>query len=79
MTTTVQITQGFNAILDSLTEKERSVITRRIGFGGEKETLQEIGNLYGITRERVRQIEDVGIRKIGRIMRTSELLIIQNS
>lgn len=79
MTTTSQITEGFHAILDSLTEKERSVITRRIGFEGEKETLQEIGNRYGITRERVRQIEDVGIRKIGRIMRTSDLIIIQNS
>lgn len=79
MTTTHQITSGFIAILDSLTEKERSVITRRIGFNGNKETLQEIGNMYGITRERVRQIEDVGIRKIWRIMRTSDLLIIQNS
>lgn len=79
MTTTTQITEGFHAILDSLTEKERSVITRRIGFESEKETLQEIGNRYGITRERVRQIEDVGIRKIGRIMRTSDLIVIQNS
>ena len=79
MTTTSQITNSFNAILDSLTDKEKSVIIRRIGFNGEKETLQEIGNAYGITRERVRQIEDVGIRKIGRIMRTSELVIIQDS
>lgn len=79
MATTAQITAGFHAILDSLTEKERSVITRRIGFNGVKETLQEIGNMYGITRERVRQIEDVGIRKIGRIMRTSDLIIVQNS
>lgn len=79
MTTTSQVTNSFNAILDSLTDKEKSVIIRRIGFNGEKETLQEIGNAYGITRERVRQIEDVGIRKIGRIMRTSELVIIQDS
>ena len=79
MTTATQITQGFQDILDSLTEKERAVIVRRIGFEGEKETLQEIGDTYGITRERVRQIEDVGIRKIGRIMRTSNLILIQNS
>lgn len=79
MATTTQITAGFHDILNSLTEKERSVITRRIGFNGNKETLQEIGNMYGITRERVRQIEDVGIRKIGRIMRTSDLIIVQNS
>lgn len=79
MTTTTQIAEGFNSILDTLTEKEKSVIMRRIGFNGNKETLQEIGNAYGITRERVRQIEDVGIRKIGRIIRTSNLIIIQNS
>ena len=79
MTTTAQVTAGFHSILDSLTEKEKSVIMRRIGFNGNKETLQEIGNAYGITRERVRQIEDVGIRKIGRIMRTSNLVVIQNS
>lgn len=79
MNTTTQITSEFHAILDSLTEKERSVIMRRIGFNGEKETLQEIGNAYGITRERVRQIEDVGIKKIGRIVRTTELLLVQNS
>lgn len=79
MNTTTQITSGFHTILDSLTDKERSVIMRRIGFESKKETLQEIGNAYGITRERVRQIEDVGIKKIGRIIRTSELLIVQNS
>lgn len=79
MTTTTQITSGFHSILDTLSEKEKSIIMRRIGFDGVRETLQEIGNRYGITRERVRQIEDVGIRKIGRIMRTSDLVIIQNS
>lgn len=69
----------FNTILDSLAEKERTVISRRIGLTGERETLQEIGDTYGITRERVRQIEDVGIKKIGRIMRSSPLMAIQES
>lgn len=79
MTTSQQIVRGFQEILGSLTQKEASVIKRRIGFEAEKETLQDIGDTYGITRERVRQIEDVGIRKIGRIMRTSDLVIIQNA
>lgn len=61
---TRQIQDNFLSILSGLTSKEQSVITRRIGLGGEKETLQSIGNTYGITRERVRQIEDVGIKKI---------------
>lgn len=73
------IYQIFGTILDSLAEKERSVISRRIGLTGNRETLQEIGDTYGITRERVRQIEDVGIKKIGRIMRSSPLMRIQES
>ncbi len=76
---TFDIHQVFHTILDSLAEKERTVITRRIGLQGNRETLQEIGDTYGITRERVRQIEDVGIKKIGRIMRSSPLMKIQES
>lgn len=38
-------------------EREREIITRRFGLKGRKETLEEVGNLLGITRERVRQIE----------------------
>ena len=78
-TVATEIQGTFETILASLAEKERSVITRRIGLKGERETLQEIGDTYGITRERVRQIEDVGIKKIGRIMRTSPLMKIQES
>ncbi|MFZ2255797.1 MAG: sigma factor-like helix-turn-helix DNA-binding protein [Patescibacteria group bacterium] len=76
---TTEITDIFSSILASLADKERSVISRRIGLAGTRETLQEIGDTYGITRERVRQIEDVGIKKIGRIMRTSPLMKIQES
>lgn len=76
---TFDIHQVFHSILDSLAEKERTVITRRIGLEWNRETLQEIGDTYGITRERVRQIEDVGIKKIGRIMRSSPLMKIQES
>ncbi len=78
-TVATEIQNTFETILSSLVEKERSVIIRRIGLKWEKETLQEIGDTYGITRERVRQIEDVGIKKIGRIMRTSPLMKIQES
>lgn len=79
MNTALEVHNIFHTILDSLAEKERTVIGRRIGFNGERETLQEIGDTYGITRERVRQIEDVGIKKIGRIIRSSPLLRIQEA
>lgn len=62
---------GFNPkeVLDSLffklSGKERDVIARRFGLIGDKKyTLEEIGNHYGITRERVRQIENLSIKKL---------------
>jgi hypothetical protein len=52
-------------LISGLKEREREVILRRFGLGGrERETLQSIGNDLGITRERVRQIEEVALKKI---------------
>lgn len=64
--TTNNIEKLFSGVLESLSEKERVVIERRIGLSGTKETLQNIGNSFkpSITRERVRQIEDAGIKKV---------------
>jgi DNA-directed RNA polymerase sigma subunit (sigma70/sigma32) len=64
--TTNNIETLFSGVLESLSEKERVVIERRIGLSGTKETLQNIGNSFtpSITRERVRQIEDAGIKKV---------------
>ncbi len=46
-------------IIDSLTERQRSVLIKRFGLSdGRRRTLEEIGKGYGITRERVRQIEN---------------------
>lgn len=76
-TKNAEIVQDFTWILKNLTEKEREIISRRVGLSWDKETLQDIGNTYWITRERVRQIEDVGIKKIGRIIKTTKLIEIQ--
>ena len=38
-------------------EREREIITRRFGLFDRRETLEQIGELLGITRERVRQLE----------------------
>lgn len=73
------IREYFDQVLSSLSEKERDVIERRIGLKGQRETLQSIGNSFSpnITRERVRQIEDAGIKKVGRIIKATELSQIQ--
>ncbi len=51
-------------LLSVLNPKQKSVLAKRFGLEGKKETLQEIGNSLGITRERVRQIENQGLEKI---------------
>ena len=49
--------------LDQLPDRQADVIRRRFGIGFEDEmTLEEIGQIYGVTRERIRQIEAKGIR-----------------
>jgi RNA polymerase primary sigma factor len=51
--------------LDDLAENERTVLRRRFGLtGGDPETLDAIGKGLGYTRERVRQIEAAGLRKL---------------
>ena len=54
------------ALLDALPERARDVLQKRYGLnkGGETFTLEAIGQSYGITRERVRQIENYGIQSI---------------
>lgn len=53
------------SVLDDLAENERTVLRRRFGLeGDEPETLEAIGRRLGLTRERVRQIEAGGLRKL---------------
>ncbi|MFC1663193.1 sigma factor-like helix-turn-helix DNA-binding protein [Patescibacteria group bacterium] len=52
-------------LLKQLSNKDEDIIRRRFGLNGQKsETLEEIGKIYNVTRERIRQIERSGIDKI---------------
>ena len=54
----LQIERIVNDILETIDrEREREIIARRFGLFDRKETLEQIGELLGITRERVRQLE----------------------
>jgi hypothetical protein len=56
--TTLHIEKSIGNILDVIDrEREREIISRRYGLFDRKETLEQIGELLGITRERVRQLE----------------------
>ena len=57
--------EGVRKVLDGLTERERQVIEMRYGLGGfDPRTLEQCGEAFGVTRERVRQIETSTLRKI---------------
>ena len=52
------------SVLQLLTERERKIVTAFYGIGQPEMTLEEIGNKYGLTRERVRQIKEKAIRRL---------------
>lgn len=57
--------ETFSDLAKSLSEKEHDILRRRFGLHGkDSETLEEIGKLYAVTRERIRQIENSGVQKI---------------
>jgi RNA polymerase primary sigma factor len=57
--------EGVRRVLNSLPEREREVLIMRYGLGGmNPRTLEECGEAFGVTRERVRQIETSTLRKI---------------
>jgi RNA polymerase primary sigma factor len=59
------LTQEVQANLDSLTARERRVIELRFGLrDGRVRTLEEVGKEFGVTRERVRQIESKALKKL---------------
>lgn len=51
-------------IFEDFSEKQQKVIDERMGLKGDKRTLQAIGNDLGVTRERIRQIEAEGLKKV---------------
>ena len=60
-------------------EREREIVSRRFGLYDRKETLEQIGELLGITRERVRQLEKVVLSKLKAAAKTRELNAINEA
>jgi RNA polymerase primary sigma factor len=61
-------------ILDSLSERERKVLEMRFGLvDGQGRTLEEVGQEFGVTRERIRQIEAKALRKLRHPIRSRKL------
>lgn len=61
-------------VLNSLTQKEALVIRLRFGIDdGETKTLEDVGRMFGVTRERIRQIEAKALRKLRHPSRSQKL------
>ena len=63
-TSNALLAEALKEILDTLTEREADVLRMRFGmYDGRTHTLEEVGQIFGVTRERIRQIENKAIRK----------------
>ncbi len=66
--------EQMESLLHSLSERERRVLQLRFGLmGGRSQTLEEVAELFGVTRERIRQIETKALRKLRHPIRSRKL------
>ena len=67
--------EDIRTILNQLSQKERDVLILRYGLdnNGVKKTLDEIGSQYGVSRERIRQIENRAISKLKKLCKNEKL------
>lgn len=71
-----QLKNDINRALECLKSREKEVITLRFGLNeNARKTLEEIGNIYGVTKECIRQIEKRALQKINSTKTSRELLI----
>ncbi|HEY5474651.1 MAG TPA: sigma-70 family RNA polymerase sigma factor, partial [Candidatus Limnocylindrales bacterium] len=66
--------EKINSVLSTLTHRERKVLELRFGLQGEHpRTLEEVGQKFGVTRERIRQIEAKTLAKLTSYRDTQKL------
>ena len=64
-TSNTLLAEALTEILGTLTDREADVLRMRFGmYDGRTHTLEEVGQIFGVTRERIRQIENKAIRKL---------------
>ena len=56
-------------MIDSLSQREAKILNYRFGLdGGDVRTLEEVGEKFGVTRERVRQVQNIALRRMRRMI-----------
>lgn len=74
-TTNEMLKDEIGEVLETLTEREEKVIRLRFGLeDGKSRTLEEVGQMFGVTRERIRQIEAKALRKLRHPSRSRKLV-----
>ena len=72
--TAEMLKEELNGVLGTLTEREEKVLRLRFGLDdGQCRTLEEVGQIFGVTRERIRQIEAKALRKLKHPSRSRKL------
>ena len=62
-----------DTLLEVLDERERKIIDARFGLEGQKpKTLEEVGQEFGVTRERIRQLQNIALKKLRRALQKKE-------
>jgi len=60
-------------LLGVLDDRERKIIFKRFGLdGGKPKTLEEVGEKFGVTRERIRQLQNIALAKLRRALAKRE-------
>ena len=78
LTEHLELVKLLQSWLKILTAQERRVVELRFGLrDGEPWTLEAIGKLYGVTRERIRQIEAQALERLRRLIRTKDLILFE--
>src|SRR5271166_6099681 len=66
-------------LVEVLDDRERKIIFHRFGLdGGKPKTLEEIGKIFGVTRERIRQLQDIALAKLRRALAKKEKPIVRD-
>ena len=72
--------EAVDSLLDTLSDKERDIIERRFGLNNRKPmSLKEIGEVYGLTKERIRQIEKRALERLRTVSEERDLSVFSRA
>jgi RNA polymerase primary sigma factor len=75
----IELVKLVTSWLELLSSPEKAVITLRFGLrDGEPKTLETIGEMFGVTRERIRQIEVKALQRLRKVMEQKDLILLED-